>query len=447
MKLWKKLICVLLALTLSASMLSCGGTSDGEAHTADGEDTASENPKEPDNAEDTEIPAKEPVKEGTFVDFDGTVRQVTVHEGADGLVTFLIDAEVLNKDAADLPIIEVTSDAFTSEEFQMMIAPFVGDFEVYEFYDEWFNGDYSRTYVTDYQYHPEEYYNAPNRESLHEPDPNRYEFAAFSMVDDLPRIFSATYYNGINNFSVGLWSMVYDAFSDYFYQKERFNEESIELAKADVRSYLDSAGLEEWQFVRCEQRYEGAGKVYLEMEYNLSYHDIPLLRASESSGSYSWNIDVRGDLQYHEMLIYYSNDMICMMLLRSPLTVVSEEPQTLISYDEAVKAICRELEVNCKADEMMAEYEEKFSWSENTVLSWNVYVDKLELVYVRVPSADTPEHYYLIPAWVAYGGHGISEQVRNNVVVTVDNKFSGDGEPLAFISAIDGTSIDFENGY
>ena len=91
--------------------------------------------------------------------------------------------------------------------------------------------------------------------------------------------------------------------------------------------------------------------------------------------------------------------------------------------------------------------DKKLPSSQNTVLSWNVYVDKLELVYVRVPMADNPGHYYLIPTWVAYGGHGIDEQIRNNAVVTVGSRHSGNGEPIAFINAIDGTPVDFINGY
>ena len=447
---YKKIVSVVLAFALLFSITSCGSAPAEEK--ADNVSAAAVNNKTENNVTEEkaeDVTAEEEPKEGTFVNKDGTVRQVTVHEGADGIVTYYIDAEVLGKDAVDLPIIEVTHDYFDSDELKAIILPFIGDNILYEKYSEWDRGDYSRTYESDYEYHPEEYYKSVYFENnpYWEPKADWYEFNALSIVDGLPRTFNSSRHEGINNFVIGYYSMGPAVRDMPFLQTNNFSDEDIENAVVDVREYLDSAGFEDWQLRSYKVENVGAGKFELDMDFIPTYHGTPMLFAAEKSGSYHWEFDVEQDWQYHELEVSYSKGEIVSLFVRSPIDVVSETPQTLISYDEAIAAVCRELEASYTAEKMQASYDEKLPSSQNTVLSWNVYVDKLELVYVRVPVADNPGHYYLIPTWVAYGGHGIDEQIRNNTVVTVGNRHSGNGEPIAFINAIDGTPIDFENGY
>lgn len=456
MKIWRRVLSAALVLILAFSVVSCGGeTAQGEK-TADNKDTSAENTEitvkddtDDKTAEDT---AEQTLQEGTFTDEDGKVRQVTVHKSADELVTYYIDAEVLNKDASELPIIEVTHDYFDSDELKDIILPIIGDNTLYEKYAEWDRGDYSRTYESDYEYHPEEYYKSVYfNQGVIEFDPEVYEFNALSNVNGLPRMFRALRHHrgvvSVNNFIMGYYGLV-DSVRDLpFLQTENFSDEDIENAIADVRDYLDSAGFEYWTLRKYEVERVESGKFQLNFDFVPTYYGTPMLFAAEKTGSYTWEFDVEHGWQYHELEISYSNGEIVDMFLRSPIDVVSEEQHILLSYDDAIETVCHALENSYTADKMLAQYNVTFPKSKNTILTWNVYVSKLELVYVRVPSAENPQHYYLIPSWVAYGTHGVDQQIRNNTVVKAGNKYRGVGEPILFISAIDGTPLDFTNGY
>ena len=134
MKKLKKLLCLLLAFTIAVSAMSCGRKqTDNDVQTEQNDILTEKSPK-PDA--ENELVEKEPAKEGTFVEEDGTVRQVNTFESEDGWVTFVVNAVVEGYDITELPVVSVVPNHYDSTELKQISEAFAQENTVYGYTEQ-----------------------------------------------------------------------------------------------------------------------------------------------------------------------------------------------------------------------------------------------------------------------------------------------------------------------
>jgi len=267
------------------------------------------------------------------------------------------------------------------------------------------------------------------------------------------------------------------------YQTEPFTDEDIENAKTDILNTLSDMGLGNWRIVSCEagefdleEWYEGKNTDGLEdtsgVRYDLflrlepEYNDVPL---SDGWGYRTPAIydsrDYDSPVEAPYMTVTYSGGKIISFEGVGLLKTVSESDEiTLLSYDEAVDAVCERLAETWSA-EFISEHcvfvdtvylPEDDAWEympsvniENAS-AFEIKIDRMELVYVRTELSDEKGSFELVPAWAVYGKGYVTQYTKDNGTVNAMAEIpygNGEDEPLLFVNAIDGTRIMLSDKY
>ncbi len=520
---YKKIVSVVLAFALLFSITSCGSAPAEEK--ADNGSAAAVNNKTENNVteeKDEDVTVKEEPKEGTFVDKDGTVRQVNTFDSEDGWVTFVVNAEVEGYDVTELPIVSVVPNHYDSAELQRLVeAMAVGntvygytetltkeelknirkEFEqlVVSYTNRTADGAINKTdeelaeaiagwqaYIdaidADLVDAPDE---LPYTEPVYEYGPeSRYDegktylrwyyggknmFRAFYLEDGrLMDIYAydttrtdTFEYNGEQVSSTVNFNVIYTAvnnqrngsFGGTYTQKTPFTEEEKEQATKEVLQLVEDMGMGDWKLVGVAggDIVEGREKFgcSLAFYFRPAYYDVPVGGASGSLWAYSTDkhTDVHAFSESSYMHISYSNGTVLEIGVSNDVDTVSEtEPKALMPYDEALEVI-----YGYAANKWGFEHIYSISPYEQVKdenYSYNLYINKISLEYIRTVSGDNPDHYDLIPVWIVYGHPNVVNcYIGNTVIEGVSTKpgYNGNAEsslqPLMIINAYDGTLI------
>ncbi|MBQ8831425.1 MAG: hypothetical protein IJ017_07475 [Oscillospiraceae bacterium] len=322
----------------------------------------------------------------------------------------------------------------------------------------------------EYVYKPDVEYDEGNPHVFAPYYVNSTTFRALTDVDGVSRQIMISYSDN-SRFGSEVWlnedlriGSTYQQTRWNCYQTEPFTEIDIEAAKEDVMNTLREMGFDNWAIETCEvhdidldEFYEGKDTEGLPVTSGVRYQLYMVLEqqfVEPVSFYYTGEKDIENYFNkgYYanpyrttSIRLYYSNGKIIYFYGENLHKIESESnSQQLLAYEEAMNIITDTL-VDVWDNEMINQHYTRMTGAitdDRVVLSGDVTVDSIELVYVRISIDGDEDSYQLVPAWAVFGKAVLTEyKIGNTHVMPPEVHDNGLIMPILLIDAIDGSVI------